>query len=182
MMTLRNRSIVFSAVAALALMVGGCGQHAASADPVAAQNAIKADQAKWNEQFKSKDQEGLLSHYADGAYFVAPGAPAADGSTAIRKDYADGLADHYFSVNFASDKVDVADSGDLAYSRGHFTQTYQDPKSHQIVTESGSYLTVYRKQQDGSWKAVEDFAAADPATRTEKSPVTKPAKMLSSGF
>jgi hypothetical protein len=30
------------------------------------------------------------------------------------------------------------------------------------MTDSGSYLTVYKKQSDGSWKAVEDFAAPDP--------------------
>jgi uncharacterized protein (TIGR02246 family) len=177
-----NRSVAWIGATALAMIVGGCAKHAASADPAAAEKAIKADQAKWNEQFKAKDQEGLLSHYADDAYFVAPDAPAANGETAIRKGYAEGLADHYFSVNFASDKIDVADSGDLAYSRGHFTETYQDPKSHQIVTEKGSYLTVYRKQQDGSWKAVEDFAAADPTTRTEKSAVAKGPKMLSSGL
>ena len=181
-MNCMHRSIVLFGAGALALSVGGCGKHSSSGDPVGIRNAIKADQVKWSDQFKAKDQEALLGHYADDAYFVAPGAPAANGSTEIRKAYAEGLADNYFSVNFASDKIDVADSGDLAYARGYFTESHQDPKSHQIVTEKGSYITVYRKQPDGSWKAVEDFAAADPTTRTEKSVIAKPAKMESSGF
>jgi uncharacterized protein (TIGR02246 family) len=178
-----NLSLVVLGAGALALPVGGCGQHSgAKADPAAIANTIKADEKKWNDQFKAKDQEALLAHYADDAFFVAPGAPAANGSTEIAKAYAQGLADHYFSLSFQSDKVDVAASGDLAYSRGHFTESHQDPKSHQIVTESGSYLTVYKKQPDGSWKAVEDFAAADPGTRKEKSPVVKGPRMISLGL
>jgi len=144
------------------------------------QTALKADEKKWNEQFKSKDLEGLASHYADDAYFVAPGVPGAKGSTEIRKAYADALADNYFSLSFASDRIDVAGSGDMAYDRGHFSEKYQDPKSKKIVSDSGTYLTVFKKQQDGSMKAVEDFATADPATRKETSATAAaPAKMIS---
>jgi uncharacterized protein (TIGR02246 family) len=165
-------------VAAFALAAGGCQKQGASAnsDPAAVQNAIKADEQKWNQQIKSKDVAGLVGHYADDAYLVTPGGTAS-GSTAINKIYSDALADNYFSLSFASDKIDV--SGDLAYSRGHFSEKYQDPKSKQIVSDSGSYLTVYKKQQDGSWKAIEDFASADPATRKETSPVVKGPKMIS---
>ena len=88
----------------------------------------------------------------------------ADGLTPIRKAYADAMTDSAFSVNFASDKIDVSASGDMAYARGHFSEKYTDPKTSKVMTDSGSYLTVYKKQQDGSWKAVEDFATADPAT------------------
>ena len=164
------------------LVLTGCGQLASKPDATAIANMIKADQQKWNDQFKAKDQEGLLAHYADDAYFIAPGGPAATSSTGIRKAYADALADHYFSVTLGSDKVDVAALGDLAYARGHFTESYQDPKSHQIVTESGSYLTVYKKQADNSWKAVEDFATADPTTRKETAPTVKGPKLISMGL
>lgn len=161
------------------LVLTGCGQLAGKPDTAAIANAIKADQQKWNAQFKAKDQEGLLAHYADDAYFMPPGGPAASTSTDIRKVYADGLADHYFSLTAGSDKVDVAASGDLAYARGHYTESHQDPKSHQIVTESGSYLTVYKKQADNSWKAVEDFATADSATRKEAAPTVNGPKLVS---
>jgi uncharacterized protein (TIGR02246 family) len=179
-MTHFNRSTGLLCAAAVALLVGACQKQseAAKSDPAAVQNALKADEKKWNDQFKSKDVEGLLSHYADDAYFVTPGG-AADGSTEIRKAYTDATADHYFSVNFASDKIDVAKSGDLAYSRGHFTETHQDPKTHQIVTDSGSYLTVYKKQDDGSWKAVEDFTTPDAAKTKTEAPKVTPPKMIS---
>lgn len=179
-MNIVNRTALQFAVAALALGLGGCGQQGA-ADTANIANTIKADQRKWNDQFKAKDQEGLLSHYADDAFFMA-GDKVANGSTEIRKSYAEALADHYFQVTFGTDKVDVAASGDLAYARGHFTQSYQDPKSHQIVTQSGSYLTVYKKQQDGSWKAVEDLASPDSSTRKEAPPTVKGPKVITMGF
>jgi uncharacterized protein (TIGR02246 family) len=176
-----NRSVVLLGTVALGVLIGGCQKQAAATDPAAVTAAIKADEKKWNDQFKSKDIEGLLGHYADDAYFVAPGVTA-NGSTAIRKAYADALSDNYFSVTFASDKIDVAGSGDIAYSRGHFSEKYQDPKSKMIVSDSGTYVTIYKKQADGSWKAVEDVAAADPTTRKETSAVATPPKMISSGF
>ena len=174
-----NRSFALLGVVAFALLATGCNKQAAAgaSDPAAVQTAIKADEKKWNEDFKAKNLEGLLSHYADDAYLAA-GGPAANGSTDIRKQYTDALSDNYFSVEFASDKIDV--SGDLAYSRGHFTEKHQDRKSGNVVTETGSYLTVYKKQPDGSWKAVEDFTAADPTqTKSEPAKPAKPATMTS---
>jgi ketosteroid isomerase-like protein len=166
-------------VAMLALVASGCAKQGGGTarDPAEVKKAIQDDEKKWNDDFKSKNLEGLLSHYSDDAYF-ALGGPPASGSTEIRKAYTDAIADNYFSVTFASDKIDA--SGDLAYSRGHFTEKHQDPKTHNIVTETGSYITVYKKQPDGSWKAVEDFATPD-ATQTKSAPVpvAKPAKMIS---
>ena len=48
------------------------------------------------------------------------------------------------------------------------------------MSHSGSYITVYKKQQDGRWKAVEDFAAAEPGSeKAVSTPVAKPAKLIS---
>lgn len=180
-MSLRIGMTQVLGVAALALVVGGCARHSDGKDPSNAadvEKAIKADEQKTNADFKAKSLEGLASHYADDAYLVTAGA-AASGTTEIRKVFADALSDNYFALTFASDKIDVGDSGDLAYARGQFTEKHQDPKTRQIVTDSGSYLTVYKKQPDGSWKVVEDFATADPAKRKTESAIAKPAKMIS---
>lgn len=182
-MTGMHRSFALLGAAAFVLAVGGCQEQASKADPAAIQAAIKADEKKWNDEFKAKDQEALIAHYADDAYFVAPGAKAANGSMEIRKAYSDGLNDQNFEITFASDKVDVSASGDLAYARGHFTEKYTDPKTGKVMSDSGSYVTIYKKQQDGSWKAVEDFAVADPDSKKEVPP-GKPAtraKMVSFG-
>ena len=180
-MTGIHKFIALAGAAAIALTTGACNNVPGASDAGAVQSALKADEKKWNDQFKSKDLEGLLSHYADDAYFIAPGVPAADGSTAIRKAYAEGLNDKNFDINFASDKVDVAASGDLAYARGHLSEKYTDPKTGQVMSHTGSYITVYKKQADGGWKAVEDFAVAEPGSEKPLAPgpVAKPAKLIS---
>ena len=181
-MTPMHRSSALLGAAAFALVLGGC-QKQASVDTAAVQAAIKADEKKWNAEFKAKDQEGLVAHYADDAYFIAPGVKAANGSTEICKTYSDALNDQNFELSFASDKVDIAASGDLAYARGRFNEKYTDPKTGKVMSDSGSYVTIYRKQADGSWKAVEDFAVSEPGAAKPVEP-GKPAtraKMVSFG-
>jgi uncharacterized protein (TIGR02246 family) len=176
-----HKSAALLGAAACSILISGCQKSgAAGADPEAVKAAIKADEKAWNDQFKANDTEALVGHYADDAYLVAAGK-AAEGSTAIRKAYAGLHSDKNFSITFASDKVDVAASGDLAYARGHFSEKFTDPKTGKAMSDSGSYLTVYRKQDDGSWKSVEDFVVGDPDT-LKALPPEKPAtraKMIS---
>ena len=159
----RNSFALFGA-AALAFAAGGCGKTASAGggDPASITNAITADAKAMNDQTKSNDLEGLVGHYADDAYFAAEGNKPADGSTEIRQLWSGALSDKAFKLSFASDKVDAGQGGDLAYSRGHFTRQYTDPKSGKVMADSGSYVAVYKTQADGSWKVVEDFAVADP--------------------
>lgn len=165
-MELIGKTAMVAGAAALALSLAACEKYdtkaGANADPGAIKNAIKADEKKWNQQVKAKDTEGLAGHYTDDAYFVGPGAPPSDGSTAIRQFYANALTDPAIAVDISSDKIDVAASGDMAYSRGHYTEKYTDKKTGKVMTDKGSYLTVYKKQSDGTWKIVQDFAVADP--------------------
>ncbi|MFL6774401.1 MAG: YybH family protein [Sphingomicrobium sp.] len=168
----KNRqSFALAGAAALALALGGCkyehgeGGHRAKADVAAISDAIKADEKAWSDEFQAKPRslEALVGHYAPDAFFIAPGVKPTTGIADIRNVYAEGLKDPNFNIRFAADKVDVAASGDLATSHGRFTETYTDPATKQAKSESGTFLTVYRKQNDGSWKAVEDWAVADPA-------------------
>lgn len=172
----KSTTIMLLGGAAIALMtVGGCskpGTGAASPDSI--KQAIAAGETKWNQEFKSKDTEAMVGHYADDAFFYATGEAPANGSTAIRQIYANASTDPAFLVQFSSDKMDVAGSGDLAYSRGKFDEKYTDKKTGKVMTGSGSYITVYKKQADGSWKAAEDFAALDPGS-IKPVPPEKPA-------
>lgn len=181
-MSKASKTIALAAALA-GLALGGCDKDrdaAGPADADSAKQAIKADETKWNADFKAKNSEALVGHYADDAFFVAPGV-VADGSTEIRKVFANASTDPAFAISFASDRIDVSSSGDLAYARGKFTEKYTDPKTGKVMTGSGHYVTVYRKQDDGSWKAVEDLAAVDEST-VKPVPPEKPAvraKMVS---
>jgi len=181
-------SMALLGAGALIVSVSACQKYEAKdgnatepmADTGAVTDAIKADEKAWNEQFKAKDLEKLVGHYASDATAVFPGAAAVTGD-GVRKAYEAALKDPNFTVSFASDKIDA--SGDLAYSRGHFTEKHSDATTNKPVSTSGSYITVYKKQDDGSWKAVEDFPSLDPDS-IKPVPPEKPAtraKMTSFG-
>lgn len=174
MPNLRKAAVLLGA--ALVVSVSACqkyeankgGSTAAMTDSGAVTDAIKADEKAWNEDFKAKNLDKLLGHYAADATAVFPGAAAVSGGDGVRKTYEEALKDPAFGVSFSSDKIDT--SGDLAYSRGHFQATQTDPKTKQAVAASGSYITVYKKQADGSWKVVEDFTAIEPAAAPAAAP------------
>jgi ketosteroid isomerase-like protein len=168
-----RRYVTLAGTAALMLSLSGCQKaerqepagNAAMADTSAIADAIKADEKAWSDEFQNKARtvDTLTSHYASDAFFIAPGVGPTTGIADIRKAYEAGLKDPNFTISFAADKVDVAQSGDVATSHGRFSETYTDPATKKAKTDSGTFLTVYRKQTDGSWKAVEDWAVADPA-------------------
>ena len=181
----RRLAAALLGAAASAVLLVGCHNQKRAADPAAISAAIKADEKKWSDEFQAKPRnaEALVAHYADDADFVAPGIKLVSGMTEIRRAYAEGLTDPNFNITFAADKVEAAEAGDMATSRGRFEQTYTDPDSKRKVKVSGSFLTVYKKQSDGSWKAVQDWAVAHPGKPTPVEP-EKPAtraKMVSFG-
>jgi ketosteroid isomerase-like protein len=91
---------------------------------------------------------------------MIPGSPAVSGIDAIRANAAEMASDPALSLNFKSDRIGVAKSGDLAYTQGTYTITLTDPLTKQIIHDHGSYVTTYRKQPDGAWKAIADIASS----------------------
>ena len=100
---------------------------------------------------QAKDSAKVNSYYAPDAVIATAGRRAV--SKAIRDD----IADPNFKMSLSNEKTEVAGSGDLAYRRGTFKITYTNPQTKQAENGAGTYLTVFRKQADGSWKVVADF-------------------------
>ena len=109
----------------------------------------------------AKDFDKFMAFYADDASWFVADRPVINGSAAIKAAIKPMFADKNFSFTIASDKVEVAKSGDLGYSQGAYTWTMTDPKTKKVLTEKGKYVTVFMKQADGSWKAVADVDNED---------------------
>ncbi len=165
---------VFCAPLAVALFLAGCSQPAPDTREADAK-ALRDLETQWNQEYVSKDPGKLVAHYADNAVLMAPGMPASSGKEAIRKTLMDMVGDPALSLKFQANRVEVAKSGDLAYTQGSYTMTVTDPHTKQVMNDHGSYVTTYAKQADGSWKAVADIAtsevpppAAAPAVAAKK--------------
>jgi len=155
--------------AAAGAILSGCSQQAAkAADPaqtaaVAAQ--IKATEAAWVKEYANRDVNRAVAHYSGDAMLMPAGMDRMSGPKAIRGGLEAMTKDPNFQLSFAAERVEVAASGDLAYTRGTYRMQSTDPKTKQAHVETGNYITTYKKQPDGSWKAVDDMAApgAPPA-------------------
>jgi uncharacterized protein (TIGR02246 family) len=142
----------------LALLATACNQTANTHD--ADVQALKDVETQWNQDYVARDLDKIAAHYSDDAVLIAPGGPAAVGKDAIRTALKEMVSDPTMSLKFQASKVDTASSGDMGYTQGSYTLTLTDPLSKQLVNDHGSYVTVYRKQTDGSWKAVSDIAGS----------------------
>jgi hypothetical protein len=66
-----------------------------------------------------------------------------------------------FSLTFEVSRVEVAQSADLAYAQGPFRLTATNPATNKSLEDKGTYLVVYKKQADGSWKAAIDMGTSE---------------------
>ncbi len=132
--------------------------------------AIKDADAAEARDLAAKAFDKMGSYYADDAALFTPGAPAAVGKEAIN-GMTKMLRDGDVELKFAPTKVDVAKSGDLGYVQGTYTMASTDLKTKRRMTEKGNYVTVYKKQADGSWKIAADINTNDalpvPVPRTK---------------
>lgn len=135
----------------------GEGNSAAHHDSAADADAVKKVEQDMVAAFKAKDVAKVASYYADDAVMATPGRDSATGRDAISKAIGEDMKDAAFSIDLANQ--DAQASGDLGYTRGTFNVTFTDPGTKKKGTMSGNYVTVFRRQTDGSWKAVADYAS-----------------------
>ena len=148
-------------------LLAGCNTAppAPAVDVVAEQAKIHDLEAAWAKDAAAKDVEKSVANYADDAVLIMPGAPPFKGRDAIRTAWKGMLDDPNLKINFSADRVEIGASGDLATTKGSYTLTTTNPKTKKPVDDKGSYVTVYKKQADGGWKAVEDITASEIAPK-----------------
>jgi uncharacterized protein (TIGR02246 family) len=150
----------------MAMTAGGCEEEhlrqppAAADTRVADEAAIRAASQEWSNAASGRDLEKAVSFYADDATYNPPGAPLAAGKDAIRKQWTQVMAVPGIDLRWATSKVEVARSGDLAYDTGAYTLTKNDANGKPVTTK-GKYVVVWKKQADGKWKVIEDIDNPD---------------------
>ena len=70
------------------------------------------------------------------------------------------MANPGFALSWQLTKAEASRGGDLGYTVGTYVLTLHDPKG-EPVTDRGKYVTVWKKQADGSWKVAADIFNSD---------------------
>ena len=112
----------------------------------------------WSAAAVKKDVDRVASFYADDAIAYPQNAPAAVGKAAAKKVWAAYFADPSFAISWKTTHAQV--DGDLGFTSGTYEDSYKGADG-KTVKEAGKYLCVWKKQKDGSWKAIHDMWNGD---------------------
>jgi uncharacterized protein (TIGR02246 family) len=131
----------------------------AAPDPATVRQAIEAANARQIDAILKGDVEGAAANYAEDAIFMNPGAPAAQGKAALVALF-DGMIQATTFSDVRMQTNDVVVGGDLAVENGSYRWTLT-PKGGKPMPDSGKYMTVWRRQADGSWRIIRDINNSD---------------------
>src|SRR5689334_17924484 len=130
-----------------------------AADPKLEQMVRETD-AQWSAAATARDVDKLVSFYADDAVVLPAHKTIATTRDAIRKLFQNMLGIPGINLSWKPTKVDVAGSGDIAYSFGTYELTMPDDGG-KTISDHGKYVAIWKKQSDGSWKVATDIWNTD---------------------
>jgi ketosteroid isomerase-like protein len=125
-----------------------------------AAEAVRGADIAWAQAFSRKDVAGYLAFVDSMASIQQPNAPTVTGTAAIRALIEGFYALPNLTGTWQPTSVAASRSGELAYSRGTYELSYNDP-SGKRVAERGKYIEVWRRQPDGTWKMVVESFNSD---------------------
>jgi ketosteroid isomerase-like protein len=149
--------VVVALLCLLALAAGGSywvmshSKPAAPATPEQSIAAVKDADAAWAKAAAAHDLVNALSYYASDAVVLPAHEEMLTNRPGILKSWT-ALLDKNNAVTWKPVWVEAAKSGELVYVVGTYTLTTKAGKGKPVV-DRGKYLAVWKKQDDGSWKA-----------------------------
>ena len=155
-MTRIRQMIALLALAALA----GC---APEVDVEAEEAALlQTDEAWAAVSFEGEEIDRIVSYWADDATVYLPEVAPVQGKETLRQLVSEMLEIPGSSISWEPTEVVVAPGGGLGYTTGENALTAPDSAGN-LVTTRGRYVTIWRKESDGSWKCVVDIFNEGPS-------------------
>jgi ketosteroid isomerase-like protein len=158
-MNLRN--IAAASTVGVALAVASPNAQAPSSTLRAAADQIVKSDAAFAQSVADKNREKFLSFIADVTSFNGGTANELRGRDAVMKAWEDFFAPDGPTLTWTPIKGEVIGAGDVGYTTGRSVYRQKDANG-KLVERRGQYLTVWRKQGDGSWKVVFDTGSTLP--------------------
>lgn len=122
-------------------------------------SAIRAADQAWLKAFESHDASKAAAFIAPDGAMYPPNGPAATSPEAVKKVFESFYGMKDLKLTWTPTAAVAAASGDLGFSSGTYEMSFTD--NGKPVHDKGKYVTVWKKQADGSWKAVRDIFNSD---------------------
>lgn len=158
----------------ITLMLGFVAVASCLAGDKKIEQAVRDLDAQWSKAAETRDLDKLLSFYSNDAMVLPAHNSIATTRDSIQSIFKNLLAVPGINLSWKATKVDVAASGEIAYTVGTYLLTAPDDTG-KTTTDRGKYVAVWKKQPDGSWKVATDIWNSDipipttaPATSEKK--------------
>jgi len=115
---------------------------------------IMQAEKNFNDMAAEKGVAEAFAAFAAEEAVIKRGGKLIKGRIAIAEWY-ENNSDPDEKLTWKPDFIEVSSSGDLAYTYGGFEFSYPD-STGTIITSTGSFHSVWKRQADGSWKFVWD--------------------------
>jgi uncharacterized protein (TIGR02246 family) len=112
------------------------------------------------EALGGRDLDALMEYYADDVSLLIPGAPAIEGSDAVRAYYENVFAAGVSGAEMRTKRLE--ERGDLLVEHGEYTMSL-DPPGGEPTEDVGKYTVVHRKDAEGRWRCWFDMFHSDSA-------------------
>lgn len=138
------------------IFVEGCGGGSTAAAHAADEKALRDLVDRTVAAAGRRDLATYARYYGPQWVSALPGVPIAELTGPLKMQFPSGYA-----IKMDTVKTGISAGGDLGYAVGTYEQTAPD-KSGALTRTVGKWMSVFRKQPDGSWGAVADTFNVDP--------------------
>ncbi len=142
------------ALTGVTVLLAGCSPRR-GADSQAVTAAVNAISTRYSSTLNAGDLDSWLALWTDDGIQLPPGEPPVVGKDQIRARNK-GVLDK-FTVNLSVTNAEVGVAGDWAFDRGTYTATLTPKGGGRALPIDGKYLTILKRQPDGSWKIHRDI-------------------------
>lgn len=172
------RSVGGIVVAAVAVVLGGCGKSTpATADSPAVtasstasgtfdRNAARAEilgnDSAFVRAMMAKNVDSLMPYYDESVVSMSGGTKAVKGLRDVRAAYNEAVKGNPTGLTFQSGGVNFSDDGTMAWDYGTFSSTANDAKGKPFKS-TGNFLNVW-KRVGGHWRIVAEISNSDTPT------------------
>jgi len=138
------------------------GKAAPSGSPGAPDiSVLAATTAAFHQTLRDNDLPRFMSYVDRSAVIAPPGEPVLRGKDKIEKWYKDFLANYRTASLRLSNKEDFV-GAQWAVEFGHFDWRLQPTNGGATVVDHGTYMQVWKRQADGSWRFAREVWNSSP--------------------
>jgi len=124
-----------------------------------AKRAIDKGNAQWIEAWEKGDPEMLTAIFANDGVILSRNGRLIKGHQQILEREKEAMQSVTRPIKVSVITVKIWLDGDTAYETGKYK--YEHTEKDEPATEEGRYVTIWKRQNDGSWKLSLDMAVPE---------------------